>query len=86
MIRDIIGALVYVGGGGISADEFELVFHAKSKLMAPPTFMSGSLYLTDVDYPSELGMTQLSLPEWMSVLGNGLQTAWLWTVSIKAAR
>ena len=74
MVRNIMGALVYVGSGRISVDEFESVFHAKSRLMAPPTFMSDGLYLTGVDYPDEFGVTQLSLPEWMSVLGNGFQT------------
>ena len=75
MVRNIMGALVYVGSGRISVDEFESVFHAKSRLMAPPTFMSDGLYLTGVDYPDEFGVTQLSLPEWMSVLGNDFQTA-----------
>lgn len=75
MVRNIMGALVYVGSGRISVDEFESVFHAKSRLMAPPTFMSDGLYLTGVDYPGEFGVTQLSLPEWMSVLGNDFQTA-----------
>lgn len=75
MVRNIMGALVYVGSGRISVDEFESVFHAKSRLKAPPTFMSDGLYLTGVDYPDKFGVTQLSLPEWMSVLGNGFQTA-----------
>ena len=74
MVRNIMGALVYVGSGRISVDEFESVFHAKSRLKAPPTFMSDGLYLTGVDYPDEFGVTQLSLPEWMSVLGNDFQT------------
>ncbi len=74
MVRNIMGALVYVGSGRISVDEFESVFHAKSRLKAPPTFMSDGLYLTGVDYPDEFGVKQLSLPEWMSVLGNDFQT------------
>ena len=74
MVRNIMGALVYVGSGRISVDEFQSIFHARSRLKAPPTFMSDGLYLTGVDYPDEFGVVRLPLPEWMSVLGNGFQT------------
>ena len=47
----------------------------KSRLKAPPTFMSDGLYLTGVDYPDEFGVAKLPLPEWMDVSGNVFQTA-----------
>ena len=75
MVRNIMGALVYVGSGRISVDEFQSIFHARSRLKAPPTFMSDGLYLTGVDYPDEFGVVKLPLPEWMDVSGNVFQTA-----------
>ncbi len=75
MVRNIMGALVYVGSGRISVDEFQSIFHARSRLKAPPTFMSDGLYLTGVDYPDEFGVVKLPPPEWMDVSGNVFQTA-----------
>ena len=75
MVRNIMGALVYVGSGRISVDEFQSIFYARSRLKAPPTFMSDGLYLTGVDYPDEFGVVRLPLPEWMNVSGNVFQTA-----------
>lgn len=53
MVRNIVGALVYVGAGRLSVADFKLVFKQKSRLAAPPTFMADGLYLTKVRYPAE---------------------------------
>ena len=53
MIRNIVGALVYVGCGKLTLSEFEQVFKACSRKLAPPTFMPNGLYLVDVSYPEE---------------------------------
>lgn len=54
MIRNIIGALVYVGKGDISIIEFATLITQKDRTKAPPTFMADGLYLTNISYPIEL--------------------------------
>jgi tRNA pseudouridine38-40 synthase len=54
MIRNIVAALVYVGSGKITLTEFAAVFAAKTRRLAPPTFMPNGLYLTHVAYPINL--------------------------------
>lgn len=51
MIRNIVGALIYVGCGRLTIAEFEQIFAAQSRKLAPPTFMPNGLYLVDVTYP-----------------------------------
>lgn len=52
MVRNIVGALVYVGSGKISLEAFNHVFLSRSRKLAPPTFMPNGLYLVDVLYPN----------------------------------
>ena len=54
MIRNIVGALVYVGNGKLSVDGFRDVISAKNRKLAPPTFMPDGLYLTNVTYKEEI--------------------------------
>ena len=56
MIRNIIGALVYVGNGKISVDDFAQLIQRKDRTKAPPTFMADGLYLTRVNYPDNMGI------------------------------
>ncbi|XXQ69064.1 tRNA pseudouridine(38-40) synthase TruA [Neisseriaceae bacterium B1] len=65
MVRNIVGALVYVGCGRMSVAEFGDLITAQSRLKAPPTFMPDGLYLTGIDYPSEFGIVEHRLPEWL---------------------
>ena len=65
MVRNIVGALVYVGCGRLSVDGFADIFAAQSRLNAPPTFMADGLYFTGADYPTEQGILQLATPEWL---------------------
>lgn len=65
MIRNIVGALVYVGSNRLSVSEFADLFAAKSRLTAPPTFMPDGLYLTGIDYPEAFGIIKPSIPEWL---------------------
>lgn len=67
MVRNIVGALVYVGAGRLSVAEFKVIFEQKSRLKAPPTFMADGLYLTKVRYPSEF-----------NVLWSAEGASWLW--------
>ena len=65
MVRNIVGALVYVGCGRLSVNEFAAMFAAQSRLTAPPTFMADGLYFTGVDYPEKWGIRQPEMPEWL---------------------
>lgn len=65
MVRNIVGALVYVGCGRLSVDGFADIFAAQSRLNAPPTFMADGLYFTGADYPPEREILRLDTPEWL---------------------
>lgn len=65
MVRNIMGALVYVGCGRLDVGQFADLIKERSRLKAPPTFMSDGLYLTGVDYPLEFGIPKIQLPYWM---------------------
>ena len=65
MVRNIVGALVYVGSGKLSVAGFADLLAARSRQTAPPTFMPDGLYLVGVDYPPEFGMSTPPLPPWL---------------------
>ncbi len=65
MVRNIVGALVYVGSGKLSVNGFADLLAEKSRRRAPPTFMPDGLYLTGVDYPPRFGIPTPSLPVWL---------------------
>ena len=65
MVRNIMGALVYVGSGRLSVSGFQDLIEERSRLKAPPTFMPDGLYLTRVDYPSEFGIIRPEMPAWL---------------------
>lgn len=68
MIRNIVGALVYVGQGRLAVGEFAALLAMKSRQYAPPTFMPDGLYFTGVDYPEHWGIeAALVLPDWVGV-------------------
>ena len=65
MVRNIMGALVYVGSGRLSVEAFAELMAARSRLKAPPTFMPDGLYLTGVDYPDAFGIQTVRPPLWL---------------------
>lgn len=65
MVRNIMGALVYVGSKRLSVEAFAQLVDEKSRLKAPPTFMPDGLYLTGVDYPDEFGIIKTEIPAWL---------------------
>ena len=65
MVRNIVGALVYVGSGKLSVAGFADLLAARSRQTAPPTFMPDGLYLVCVDYPPEFVMSTPPLPPWL---------------------
>ena len=65
MVRNIVGALVYVGSGRLSEEGFAKLLAERSRLAAPPTFMPDGLYLTGADYPPQWGIIRPEIPEWL---------------------
>jgi len=51
MVRNLVGALVKVGHGKISATDFTAILHARSRSQAPATAPACGLYLMQVTYP-----------------------------------
>ncbi|ETD71692.1 tRNA pseudouridine synthase A [Pelistega indica] len=51
MVRNIIGALVYVGKGRYQPEWIQDLLAQKDRKFSAPTFMPDGLYLVDVEYP-----------------------------------
>lgn len=49
-IRNMVGALVYVGQGKIDVPTFAELLQHKDRRLSPPTFMPDGLYFTGVEY------------------------------------
>ena len=54
MVRNLVGALVYVGNGKLTPEQLALILANKQRSDAPPTFMPNGLYLAEVSYPQTL--------------------------------
>ena len=65
MVRNLVGALVYVGYGKLSVADFQALQAACNRTLAPPTFMPDGLYLTGVDYPEHFGVPRAAIPSWL---------------------
>ena len=51
MVRNIVGALVFVGSGRQPADWLRVLLQSRDRTRGAPTFAASGLYLTGVDYP-----------------------------------
>lgn len=49
-IRNMVGALVYVGQSRLSVSGFSALLAQKNRILSPPTFMPDGLYFTGVAY------------------------------------
>ncbi|MGP1718088.1 MAG: tRNA pseudouridine(38-40) synthase TruA [Methylophilus sp.] len=49
-IRNVVGALVYVGQGKLDVSAFSALLQNKDRTLSPPTFMPDGLYFTGVTY------------------------------------
>ncbi len=65
MVRNLVGALVYVGSGRLTIQQFKDILLAKDRTVAPPTFMADGLYLTGVDYPNKYEIESMPVPGWL---------------------
>jgi tRNA pseudouridine38-40 synthase len=58
MVRNIVGALVYVGIGRWSVAQFQKVFEARDRTLGAPTFSPNGLYFCGAIYPQQMGIPQ----------------------------
>ncbi|MDC7704491.1 tRNA pseudouridine(38-40) synthase TruA [Vogesella indigofera] len=56
MVRNIVGALLYVGRGKLDTAGMAALLAATDRTKAPPTFMPDGLYLTGVGYPAQFDL------------------------------
>jgi tRNA pseudouridine38-40 synthase len=56
MVRNLVGALVYIGAGRVGADCMAGLLAGRDRRLAPPTFAPDGLYLSAVEYPPALGL------------------------------
>ncbi|MGC0154563.1 tRNA pseudouridine(38-40) synthase TruA [Chromobacterium vaccinii] len=56
MVRNLVGALLYVGKGALSPADMQALLAARDRTSAPPTFMPDGLYLTGVGYPETFAL------------------------------
>lgn len=56
MVRNLVGALVYVGKGALPPAAMAGLIEQRDRRRAPPTFMAAGLYLVEVGYPAEFGL------------------------------
>ncbi len=62
MVRNLVGALLYVGKGSLDAAGLQTLLAARDRRLAPPTFMADGLYLTGVGYPPEFDVPSHAAP------------------------
>ncbi len=56
MIRNIVGALVYVGAGRLPPEAMLALLMARDRTRAPPTFAPDGLYFAGADYDARFGL------------------------------
>ncbi len=66
MVRNIVGALVYVGSGRLSQDGFSALLASRDRRLAPPTFSPAGLYLAGIEYDAAFAIPQAAsrVPFW----------------------
>jgi tRNA pseudouridine38-40 synthase len=58
MVRNLVGALVYVGIGRLTPEDFAKVLVARDRRLAPPTFSPDGLYFAGVEYDASSGLPE----------------------------
>lgn len=56
MVRNLVGALLYVGLGRQSPEWVDTLLKQRDRRMAAPTFEASGLYFARVDYPDHFGL------------------------------
>lgn len=55
-VRNMIGALVYIGKGAYAPEYMQTLLQARDRTISPPTFSPNGLYLTGVGYDQHFGL------------------------------
>ncbi len=55
-VRNMIGALIYVGKGAFPPDYIKTLLNERNRTLSPPTFSPSGLYLTGVGYDEKWGL------------------------------
>ena len=55
-VRNMVGALIYVGNGKFAPDWIAHLLKQKDRTLSPPTFSPNGLYLTGVDYDDKFNL------------------------------
>lgn len=63
-IRNMVGALIYVGQGKLSVDDFAKLLQQADRTLSPPTFMPDGLYFAGVGY-ADAWQLPATLPDWV---------------------
>ncbi len=67
MVRNIVGALVYVGAGKQSPEWIGTLLDARDRTRAPPTFPAAGLYFAGADYDARFGLPDTVRPVALAV-------------------
>jgi tRNA pseudouridine38-40 synthase len=62
MVRNIVGALVYVGDGRQPVEWIRDLLGSRDRTRAAPTFAAAGLYLTGIDYPARWNLPPTCVP------------------------
>lgn len=65
MVRNIVGALLPIGMGELSQNEFETIFRGLDRTKAPAAAAPNGLYLSRVEYPPEFDLPQQDESLWL---------------------
>lgn len=63
MVRNLMGALVDVGKGGLEPGNVSELLEQRDRRRAPPTFSGAGLYLARADYPEAFSLPSLSVQD-----------------------
>ncbi|MFZ1891536.1 MAG: tRNA pseudouridine(38-40) synthase TruA, partial [Formosimonas sp.] len=56
MVRNIVGALIYIGAGKQNLDWLGFLLTQKNRSLAAPTFSASGLYLAAIHYDARFGL------------------------------
>ena len=62
MVRNIVGALVYIGDGRQAVDGIADLLQSRDRTRGAPTFAAAGLYLTGIDYPAHWNLPPTRVP------------------------
>lgn len=67
MVRNIVGALLPLGSGELSLEEFNNIFKGLDRTKAPAAAPPNGLYLSRVEYPTEFELPELENELWLGL-------------------